>query len=239
MDSGWIGLCAALLAAAPGFAFAEGAEEAADPYVAAQHAVYGQVLERLAAQDWDAVRERIDAYTASDQLNPHVGHMLADELLLRPPLLETAAALNASSAAANSVERLALLHPGMGTEEKLKLTFRNLHIQRAWIAWKQGERQRAMESVRQAAGRREVRFVFVLNKPELAAKAEALFARHNIQNSLIGRLTVGSAYDLIAGEPATWIVDQEGFVVERHRGYEEGDEEKYRRELSELTGVGN
>ena len=81
--------------------------------------------------------------------------------------------------------------------------------------------------------------IFILNRPEQAEAAKRLLKRHGLEGGTVAVLESGSAYDFIPGEPSTWIVDAGGTVVRKYVGYTRGDEERYRQELSGLSGASN
>lgn len=85
----------------------------------------------------------------------------------------------------------------------------------------------------EAAGKK-ARFVLVLNRPELQVQAERLLQKHGLAGAMVATVRSGSAYDLIPGEPTTWLVDRQGRIVRRHIGFQQGDEGKYREELVSL-----
>ena len=85
------------------------------------------------------------------------------------------------------------------------------------------------------SSRKDVAFLFVLNKPDLRQEALALFEQSGIHRPTIVVVENVLVWDLISSEPSIWIADKAGKVVFRHSGYEQGDESIYRRELSKFS----
>lgn len=81
---------------------------------------------------------------------------------------------------------------------------------------------------------KKVSFILVLNRPDLQTQAERLLQKHGLERATVATVRSGSAYDLIPGEPTTWLVDRQGRIVKRYIGFRQGDEGKYREELSLL-----
>lgn len=79
--------------------------------------------------------------------------------------------------------------------------------------------------------RPDVRFVFILNRPDLKLQASTFFKECGITTEVIATVTEGSAYDLISTEPTIWIVDREGNIATKLTGESVGSPTTYRDEL--------
>ncbi len=86
----------------------------------------------------------------------------------------------------------------------------------------------------QFSPRKDVVFIFILNRPDLKQESISLFEKSGIQKPIIAVLQNGSAWDLISAEPSVWIKDKAGKVTFRHCGYKQGDEMIYQQKLSRL-----
>lgn len=81
----------------------------------------------------------------------------------------------------------------------------------------------------------DAEIILILNRPDLLDAAKRLLAKHGLEGATVATLQSGSAYDLIPGEPTTWVVDAGGTIIRKYVGYRQGDEDRYRRDLAELT----
>ena len=82
--------------------------------------------------------------------------------------------------------------------------------------------------------RRDLAFIFVLNRPDLRQEALALLEGSGLHNPSVVVLERGSPYDLIPAEPCVWIADQSGKIVAKYVGYRTGDELMYLEDLAKL-----
>jgi hypothetical protein len=87
--------------------------------------------------------------------------------------------------------------------------------------------------------RPDVRFLFVLNRPDLQIQAASFFAECGITTDVIATVAVGSAYDLIATEPTIWIADRSGTIVTKLTGESVATPETYGEELMKVLNAGN
>lgn len=92
----------------------------------------------------------------------------------------------------------------------------------------------AIRSLYEETVGKHVNFIFVLNRPDLQTQAERLLQKHGLEGTTVATVQSGSAYELIPGEPTTWVVDRQGRIVKRHIGFHQGDEARYREELVSL-----
>ncbi len=78
------------------------------------------------------------------------------------------------------------------------------------------------------------RFIFILNRPELYDQAQNLLNESGFDKALIYTVKDKNAYDFIAAEPCSWIVDKYEKIRFQHLGYSSGDEEKIYKEIKML-----
>jgi hypothetical protein len=87
------------------------------------------------------------------------------------------------------------------------------------------------------SSRGDIRFLFILNRPDLVREAKTFFVDCGIPTTLIATKAEGSAYDLIATEPTVWIADKSGRIVTKLTGSPAGNEEAYRKELMKVIAA--
>ena len=80
-----------------------------------------------------------------------------------------------------------------------------------------------------------VYIIFVLNGGlKRNEKVEEFLENKGIENANIVTYQAGSVFDLIHGEPTIWIVGQNGNIIYKHIGFQQGDEKLYEKEVNKL-----
>ncbi len=82
--------------------------------------------------------------------------------------------------------------------------------------------------------KKDVEFIFILNKPELKDETMKFFKECGIKEPTLTLVKNGSAWDYIIGEPTIWIIDKNSKIAAKHMGYRLGDENIFQEELSNL-----
>jgi hypothetical protein len=82
--------------------------------------------------------------------------------------------------------------------------------------------------------REDVKFLFILTRPDLIREATMFFRDCGIPPTLIVTVAEGSAYDYISTEPTVWIADRNGRIVVKLSGEPTGNEQAYRDALLQV-----